>query len=273
MHVQITKLLVENFGGITRVELNELSLINVIVGPSNSCKSTLLGAAAVASTAPTYMDILRTNIIKYLLKRRGIRPAQLIKRGSTKSTISALIGNIEKRIDIYPGPNPRHTPGTCATRWIEVVEKLRTAMWSMGISLLRAGLAEAPYKELEALDGACLTCCDSVTTVAKLGDTILVMTEECVEQPEQNATIYIYFLRSLNMEQVTLIVDRAQRDRKILEAVLNHINNYIIDKNVIITNLRMGIDESGELLAYVDLADGSSIPINLLGMALGTSLR
>jgi len=89
----VTSVEVKDFRGIREVKLGEgeVGRVNIIVGRSNSCKSALLEAIALATSFPYFTDAVGALLPAWAVVRRG-RPYSaraLVRFGTTESYIEA----------------------------------------------------------------------------------------------------------------------------------------------------------------------------------------
>ena len=89
----VKRLYVEGFRGIGRLELEDVGLVNVIVGRNGTGKSSLLEAVALIASAPGFLDIAGVNLLEWVAWRRG-RPvstvlATLVRAGNEVSMLEA----------------------------------------------------------------------------------------------------------------------------------------------------------------------------------------
>jgi len=69
----LTGLSIRNFRGIKEGKLDNIGEVNILLGPNNSGKSTILESIYLASSAVSHSDILGRNRKEYLSKRRVSR--------------------------------------------------------------------------------------------------------------------------------------------------------------------------------------------------------
>jgi len=69
----LTSLTIKNFRGIKEGKIEDISNVNILLGPNNSGKSTILESIYLASTALSGKDILGRNRKEYIIKRRVSR--------------------------------------------------------------------------------------------------------------------------------------------------------------------------------------------------------
>ena len=69
----LTSLFIRNFRGIKEGKLDNIGEVNILLGPNNSGKSTILESIYLASSALSTYDILGRDRGEYLSKRRVSR--------------------------------------------------------------------------------------------------------------------------------------------------------------------------------------------------------
>ncbi|MGQ4915320.1 MAG: AAA family ATPase [Candidatus Asgardarchaeia archaeon] len=74
----LTSLVIKNFRGIKEGKIEDISNVNILLGPNNSGKSTILESIYLASTALSKNDVLGRERRKYIMKRRVNRSYDFI---------------------------------------------------------------------------------------------------------------------------------------------------------------------------------------------------
>ena len=89
----LKKLEIKNYRGLKKLEFSPRS-INIIVGPNNTGKSSILESVSLFGSFPSsFKDSLRNNIIEELIHGKEYRPSYLINLANQKAVIK---GNIHR---------------------------------------------------------------------------------------------------------------------------------------------------------------------------------